>query len=381
MHIDQFSILAAIGLSSAALAVTLFMSWVVGRSETYLLVWSIGLAVIVAGVVLFAGIPGYDPRAQLAAFVLLILGFGLIYAGVAQFCSGQWQRRRAAIASAIGLLLTIAAFVLGYSGTGTIAANWGIGLLVALAAYHYWIARAEAPLLMVSNATLYLLTAASFVACGGVLAAHGQFVLTARPENWAEEFNSVMVIIGLTGIGAMSLAIDQARIANRHRSEAMTDPLTGLLNRRALFGGLTGRVPDEVALVVLDLDHFKSINDRFGHASGDMVLRAFAEVISSNLRSSDVAARLGGEEFCILLPNAGPDAAARIAERIRAHLEAKVFPTPSGPIRSTVSAGIAARSAEPESFQALLNRADLALYQAKSSGRNRVHVSRLHLAA
>lgn len=381
MLIDPFSFLAAIALSCAALAVTLFMSWIVGRSETYLLIGAIGLAIIVLGIILFAGSPNYDPLMQLAAFALLIAGFGLIYAGSAKFCSGRPHWRRAGIATMIGLLPTVGAFALGYSGLGTIAGNVAIGLLVALTAYHYWIARAEAPLLMASNATLYMLTAASFVACGGVLLTHGQFVLTARPVNWAEEWNCVMVIIGLTGIGAMTLAINQTRIANRHRSDAMTDPLTGLLNRRALFGGLAGLVPDDVALVVMDLDHFKSINDRFGHATGDTVLQAFAEVISSNLRASDVAARLGGEEFCILLRHATAETAVGIAERIRTHLEAKVFLTPSGPLRSTVSAGIAMRSSEPEVFQALLDRADLALYQAKSSGRNRVHVAELHLAA
>jgi hypothetical protein len=93
---------------------------------------------------------------------------------------------------------------------------------------------------MAANATLYLIASASFVACGYALAEQGQFILTARPSNWAEDVNSIVVIAGLTGIGTLSLTLNQARIANRHKSEAMTDALTRLLNRRALFDGPPG---------------------------------------------------------------------------------------------------------------------------------------------
>ena len=377
MPFDQLSIFAAIGLSSAALALTLFMSWMVGRSDSYLLTWSIGLVVIVAGVLAFVGFgAAYEADLLLISFILLICGFGLVYAGTVQFCSEHTRWKQAAAASAIGLLPTIAAFALGYSGTGTIAANLGIALLLALTGQQYWSARAETPLLMAANATLYFITAVSFVACGVELARHGQYILEARPDNWAERVNALVIIVGLTGIGALSLTIHQIRIANRHRSEAMRDPLTGLRNRRGLFDDFPDDVAGDATVVVMDLDHFKAINDRFGHAAGDRVLRAFAEIILSNIRSSDIAGRLGGEEFCIL-SDATPAAAAAMAERIRSHLEEKPFMTPSGVMQATVSAGIAVRSAELESLQALLDRADVALYQAKESGRNRVHISGL----
>ena len=381
MLLDQFSIFAAIGLSSAALAFTLLASWIVARSETYLLTWSVGLATNVVAVLIYAGFPTYSAALQLAAFVLLIVGFGLIYAGTTQFCSGRPRWGRAAFVSALSLIPTVLGIAFGYTGIGTIAANFGVGLLVALSAQQYWIARAEAPLLMIANAVLYLVTAASFVACGWVLIANGEFILTARPTNWAEDFNSLMIIVGLTGIGALSLTINQLRIANRHKSEAMTDPLTGLLNRRALFGSAPEHVPSNTAILVMDLDHFKTINDQFGHPAGDRVLRAFAEVIFSNIRAEDVAARLGGEEFCILLSSSSPKSAMAVAERIRSTLEAQIFPTTAGTIRSTVSVGIAIRASEPETLQGMLTRADAALYQAKSAGRNRIHISNFQLAA
>ena len=381
MLLDQSSIFAAIGLSSAALALTLLATWLVARSETYLLTWSIGLATTVVAVIIYAGFEQYDSRLQLAAFILLLVGFGVIYAGTTQFCSNQAHWIRAALVTTAGLVPMIIGFALGYTGTGTMAANFGTGLLVALSAAQYWHARAEAPLLMVANALLYLVTAASFVACGAELLRTGQFVLTDRPMNWAEQFNSLMVIVGLTGIGALSLTINQIRTSNRHKSDAMTDPLTGLLNRRALFGERVTETASNTAILVMDLDHFKTINDRFGHAAGDRVLRAFAEVIFSNIRAEDVAARLGGEEFCIVLAASSPKAAAAVAERIRSTLETKTFPTSAGVIHATVSVGIAIRSAEPETLQALLSRADAALYQAKAAGRNRVQISDFHLAA
>jgi len=184
----------------------------------------------------------------------------------------------------------------------------------------------------------------------------------------------------LTGIGTLSLTLNQARIANRHKSDAMTDALTGLLNRRALFDGPPGQVPVGTAVVAMDLDHFKTINDRFGHDSGDRTLKAFAEIITANIRSDDLAARIGGEEFCIVMLNSSPRASAAVAERIRAQIEAMTVPTPLGPISTTVSGGIAYATGS-ETIQSLLIRADEALYEAKTSGRNRVKLSDFGLAA
>lgn len=381
MFLGYPSIFVAIGLSSAVLALTLLANWVVARADTYLLTWSIGLSIIVLAVVLYAGIGAYEPVLQWTAFVLMNVGFGLIYAGSAEFCSGRphW-RVAAATCVAIVLPMTVA-FILGYTGTGTMLDNIGAALLIAMTAREYWRERREAPLLMIANAVLYGVTAASFAACAAVLLSNGQYVLTARPANWAEDLNALMVIVGLTGIGALSLTINQIRTANRHKSDAMTDPLTGLLNRRALFEGRSDAASSDTAIVVMDLDHFKAINDRFGHAAGDRVLRGFAEVIFSNIRAQDMGARIGGEEFCIVLKAASPKAVTAVAERIRATLEAKVFPTAVGPIRATVSVGIAIATAAPESLQALLARADQALYEAKAAGRNRVHSADVAIAA
>lgn len=382
MLLDQLSILVAIGFSGASLGVTLFVMWAAGRSETHLLNWSAGLALLVAGVVFFGTVvERYNAGFLLASFLLLIAGFGLVYAGCSKFCTGQTNWTLTAASVAIGIFLTSGAFALGYSGIGTMIGNWAIGALLIMSARHYWLARAESPLLMTMNAALFVITAASFIACGYALAQQGQIILTSRPANWAEEINSIMVIAGLTGIGTLSLTLNQIRIANSHKSDAMKDALTGLLNRRALFDSNMDIAPAGTAVVMMDLDYFKAINDRFGHDSGDRILKTFAELIRANIRSHDLAARMGGEEFCIVMPDSSPRASAIVADRIRAQIEATIVQTANGPIRATVSAGIAVRSAELETLQSLLNRADAALYEAKASGRNRVQISGFSLVA
>lgn len=382
MLLDQLSILVAIGFSGASLGITLFVMWAVGRSETHLLIWSIGLALIVAGVIVFgAVVEQYNSGFLLMSFLLLIAGFGLLYAGCAKFCTGRADWIPATAFVAVSLVLTSWAFALGYSGIGTMIGNVAIGALLILNARHYWLARAESPLLMTMNAVFCVITAASFIACGYALAEQGQIVLTSRPSNWAEEINSIMAIAGLTGIGALSLTLNQMRIANGHKSDAMRDALTGLLNRRALFDGRMGITPPGTAVVMMDLDYFKTINDRFGHDSGDRILMAFADVIHSNIRVNDLAARMGGEEFCIIMPDSNPKASAAVADRIRSQIEAMIVQTENGPVQATVSAGIAVRSPEPETLQSLLSRADTALYEAKASGRNRVQISSFSLAA
>ncbi|WP_458760967.1 GGDEF domain-containing protein [Afipia sp. TerB] len=380
MFLDQFSILIAIGFSGASLGLALFMMWIVGRSESHLLSWSIGLAAIVVGVAFFGSVvKHYNDVFLLASFLLLIVGFGLLYSGAARFCSTKPNWLTATAIVAIGMATTTAAFALGYSGIGTIIGNVLIGVLLFATARQHWNARAEFPLLMTANAVLYFIASASFFACGYALAHDGQFILTARPANWAEDINSIVVIVGLTGIGTVSLTLNQARISNRHKREAMTDVLTGLLNRRALLQN-PGYVPTGTALVAMDLDHFKTINDQFGHDSGDRTLTAFAELVRSNIRSTDLAARIGGEEFCVVLSNSSARASAAIAERIRTQTEAMTIRTASGPIRTTVSAGIA-YSTGTDTIQTLLIRADEALYDAKTGGRNRVKISGLTLAA
>ncbi|MFT3915007.1 MAG: sensor domain-containing diguanylate cyclase [Anaeromyxobacteraceae bacterium] len=173
---------------------------------------------------------------------------------------------------------------------------------------------------------------------------------------------------------------EQKRTEERLRELATTDPLTGALNRRQLYELAEEEVRRAerywrpLCFAMLDLDHFKLVNDRFGHAVGDDALKAVAGAIRRSLRATDRLARHGGEEFVVMLPET-PLATARGAlERIRASVEGLRFEARGEPVRITVSAGVVAwRSGE--SVDAVLDRADAALYEAKRTGRNRVVAS------
>ena len=383
MFLDQFSLLIAIGFSGAALCVTLIGAWTGARGDTFLLSWCVGLAAIVAGVMLF-GVSArhYTPLLHMTSYLALIAGAGVLYAGAMQFRvqTADWHLVASATLGALGA--TAPAFVLGHAGIGAIAGNIAFGSLLVLNARQYWRGRRELPLAMRANAVLYVLTAASFFLCSLVLLAERRWVLTAIPSNWAEDLNLIVAIVGLTGIGGLSLTLNQSRLARFYRMEAMTDSLTGLLNRRGLterFGRTA--LGQRSAVIVFDLDHFKDINDRYGHAAGDIVLRRFATVIVANTRATDIASRIGGEEFCVILQNTGRAGALAIAERIRKELQDQQIVTPQCDIGVTVSAGIAITTDKGRQFDALLEEADAALSIAKSTGRNRVFNSNIRLVA
>ena len=171
------------------------------------------------------------------------------------------------------------------------------------------------------------------------------------------------------------------RIAARYRRASMTDPLTGIANRRGflhrgerlLMRARFAREP--TALILFDLDRFKSINDRYGHITGDEVLVSFCRLATSHLRPNDLFGRIGGEEFAGLLPDIGRHDALSLAERVRKAFEASFHTTGQYAFSSTVSVGVAISDNVQSDLNVLLSAADQALYRAKALGRNRVEPS------
>jgi two-component system cell cycle response regulator len=162
---------------------------------------------------------------------------------------------------------------------------------------------------------------------------------------------------------------------------ALTDPLTGLYNQRYLRRHLSGLMEDgqgrNLAVLMVDVDHFKSVNDRFGHASGDRALRLIADSLRVNTRVFDSVARYGGEEFVVVMPATGPAEAAVAAERLRSAVEGLEFNTvDTERIPLSVSVGVACTPETTDSPELLLQAADIALYDAKRNGRNRVEMAR-----
>ena len=156
------------------------------------------------------------------------------------------------------------------------------------------------------------------------------------------------------------------------------DPLTGLANRGSVLAeyqnrfGLSLRYERPISVVVCDLDHFKRVNDTHGHGAGDFVLHTFGERLQANLREADLAGRIGGEEFLMVLPETDLSGARPFAERLRKAIASTLIPLPSGPLQVTCSLGIAQRSAADLEAGQLLARADAALYRAKAEGRDQV---------
>jgi diguanylate cyclase (GGDEF)-like protein len=177
-----------------------------------------------------------------------------------------------------------------------------------------------------------------------------------------------------------SVALENARLHAIARHEAVTDPLTGLANRRRFMEELgtevsrVHRYGRDVSVILVDLDDFKDINDRFGHSVGDDVLCAVAGVLLSGVRELDVSARLGGEEFAVLLPETNVEGAAILAERLRRQVAELQLAGPAGLLPVTASFGVAA-GPSARSADALLEVADKALYRAKRDGKNRVRTA------
>ena len=184
-------------------------------------------------------------------------------------------------------------------------------------------------------------------------------------------------VILVTSVGF--LLLHKERSEEDAQKLAFTDPLTGAFNRRTFLElaekeiARTRRAIGSLSLMMLDVDHFKQINDRNGHLAGDEVLKRVVSVVMMALRKEDMLVRYGGEEFCILLPNTAIDRAMIMAERTRDAIEQAHFMFNERTLRVTVSVGVATLSSEgSEGVETLVSRADEALYSAKRAGRNRV---------
>lgn len=213
---------------------------------------------------------------------------------------------------------------------------------------------------------------------GLLLASAGTFALqllyiathTASPQGFALAF-SVQMFCHF-GVALMVSSLSNERAEVRLEKVAQTDTLTGVGNRRWAMSMLPARLPVGSAIAQLDLDHFKHINDRFGHAAGDRVLVATADALRHQLRDSDLLARMGGEEFLVYLPDASASAASAIAQRLYGAVQQIRLSALGEDIPVTVSIGLACVTSAGGTWADWLAAADRALYDAKREGRNRV---------
>lgn len=309
-----------------------------------------------------------------------IVASALLLLGVRAFLGEPQHRWRVVLLAAVAAAIAVA-------GTASGLPAWA-SLSITLVASTVLRAQALPPLWRAwryERGFAMALAAATF---GVSVVAHLARAITVIPAvsgsaDSAYEANALwlMVFIALLIIqGLVILLLVNGSLQREVLVLAEYDPLTGLLNRRGLinrFARIVQRAECEqeaprVALAMIDVDHFKQINDRHGHSIGDDVLANLGRRLEGHTRAADLAVRLGGEEFALVWVGANGQHAHALAERLRQAVEAEPFPTRAGRIATTISVGVTDMQSLKEPLDALLLRADQALYRAKEAGRNRV---------
>jgi diguanylate cyclase (GGDEF)-like protein len=317
-----------------------------------------GFVLVLRGMRLFARQP---PRDGELLLMLLLPGLGVVVATL-----GGWGRNWVVVAAAGGMAWPV------LRAAGTVL--WGLREEFGRRAATLL----TAPLVIIGG--LMLLRVVNALAALARGETSGQSLLSAGTPQLGMVFAFLAMGLGLNfGFGGMVLL----RLVNRLRHLSLHDALTGVLNRRGLEQRLAlererqRRHSSPLALLSVDIDHFKRVNDRHGHAAGDAVLVGVARLLQREARAMDVVARMGGEEFCLLLPDTSREGALRLAERLlQAHREHRhdTAGTPLA-VTVTVSIGLALAEDPAEAEADLWRRVDAALYRAKAAGRDRVELA------
>jgi diguanylate cyclase (GGDEF)-like protein len=371
--LDFSSLLLAAALSGTCLSVTMFAIWLTTPRARFVLTVACGILVLVAHVVLFWRYTK-DASPWLCQIVLALLGLGfLVMCLSAMQYLGIRNYRRAIVPALATMAVCALVTYLGFDGAGFLITYSMVTALLAAIGTMFWMKGDHDRRILLVVSLLSGVCGLSFALCGAVLLVNGQWTLGGAPDNWAERLNSVVSVACMTVLGALTLSLHHLQAQIELRAETMTDPLTGLMNRRALttLYGDRGFGPF-MAIAMFDLDHFKRTNDVFGHAVGDQVLCRFASVIRKYGKTGVEAFRLGGEEFALVISRMTPEKAHDLASRIGVAFGTEVVSTPRGPLRSTVSGGMGFGTAEGRPLEEVLADADAALYAAKGGGRNRV---------
>jgi len=367
----------------------LLFSWLQNRSTQALALWGIGYLLAAAGAALPAA-QGFVPNVWtiVVANALICLAYGVMWGGARCFEGRPIRLYQMLCGAAIwvaacqieGFYQSVQARVVLHS---CILATYAL-----LSAREIWHAR-DRELISRWPALAIVVLHAGFVLARIPLADALADALPAPIGTGHLQSTTSLIIAFEALFTAFCLAFLRVNMAKERaeleqRKAALADPLTGIANRRAFFdlGGpllartMAGRRP--AALLLLDLDRFKQVNDTAGHQAGDRVLRAFSDLAAASMRPGDLFGRLGGEEFACLLLDASMAQALQVAERVRHDLETTGFPGVTAGV--TVSVGVATAGEAGRDLHALLASADAALYRAKSKGRNRVEPSRAPLA-
>lgn len=375
--LDPRTIMLMTTLMCGAMSIVMFSVYRSFRREVHGLGhWSAGLALLVCASILFSSRELLPPAVSLlGANAALICGIGLSMLGTERFFGQDPSVRFYAMACGAGVL-GIAWWLLVRADFSVRVAIFSLTVFVFYARQAQLVLRhGERHFSSLFFGLLMLVQAGVVLARGLAALAHGgaRVDLTVAGTNASIYLAVANFMALLLTVGFMMMAT--RRLQNILERRSTHDPLTQVLNRRG-FGDVyereranLRRYRRPLALLSIDLDYFKAINDNHGHAVGDQVLAHVAGLISSVLRETDCVARFGGEEFVVLMPDMAPHHALKVAERIchlLRHAERHTLPA------CTVSIGVACQASAQEELDQLLSRADAALYLAKENGRDRI---------
>ncbi|HET7679127.1 MAG TPA: GGDEF domain-containing protein [Xanthobacteraceae bacterium] len=386
MSLDVSTLFMVTIYVEAILGLLLLFAWVQNSSIYAVAWWGFSDLMRALSIVLF-GLHGSIPDVISIdlANAILLSSFAMTWTGARLF-DGRSARPLGLLAgAAIWLVFCRIPGMMELTEVRVLLSSSIVATYTWLTAYEFWRGRSE-PLLSRWPAIF-------------VLFAHGSLFLLRTPLSrmlpWSpadEVFGSVWLtvmsfeaLLFTIAIAFIFLAMAKERTEFRHKTAAMVDPLTGIANRRAFLTEGTQIMKRQSmnqrpgAVLLIDLDHFKSINDRFGHAIGDRVLQVFAESASANVKKTDLVGRLGGEEFAAVLYDVDRERALITAERIRSAFAAAAVEVDGRPVMATVSVGMVFNEDSTFDVSALLAQADQALYHAKERGRNRVEIASLEL--
>ena len=387
MNLDVNTLFLVTIYVEAILGLLLLFAWVQNTAITALAWWGFAHLLRAASVMLFGLYGSVSELISIdLANALLFTAFALTWTGARVF---DHRRPRPVLLFGGAMLWLIASRIPGFADSFDVRVLVSSGIITAYTwatAYEFWRGRSEP---LVSRWPVIFM-----------LFAHGSLYLLRTPFGamlpWLPTGNQVFESVWLTvlsfeallftiAIAFILLAMAKERTEHRHKTASLVDPLTGVANRRAFLQDGEAQLkrqttdPRPTAVMLLDLDNFKSINDRFGHAVGDRVLQIFADVASGCVRHIDLFGRLGGEEFAALLRDTTRERALAVAEQIRTGFAEATRQVDGRSVDATVSIGIVISHDAVLDLSALLAQADHALYRAKDSGRNRVEVASIEL--
>lgn len=387
MYLDTRTMIFSFATGSLIMAVGLLIANLRAAHMRVMTLW------VVANFSLFAGWTLYAVRgdsAQLLSGILMLAlfetGYALEFSALSLFCG-----RRIAPPLLAGLILAgIASYVVV---TFLDPAHSASRIVCSQLINSAWF-MASAITLVVGpkpeERISHLMTAGFFAAVAiaealrtGFTFLYGGPLITPMSNGMVQSIVLAVKYIGLFGTSLGFILMTKERADSELMRSAATDSLTGLLNRRSFDESAqrelhrAERQHLQTSVLMLDLDHFKDVNDTYGHPVGDLVLASFSNVLRSSLRPFDVVGRYGGEEFCVLLPGTGIAEAISIAERIRVVASQTPVQTRASTVVYTVSSGVVEAPPGEISLDDLVEHADRALYQAKAGGRNCVHLGNM----